>query len=437
MVMRRSRFPSLGRVAVFAGGVGSTLFLQLISRECAAVASRWFDKGATWSHHKAFPPTRVAACPADHYDTEGWLSLQAGDAKGDFRAPPLRTCRTVKPAAWQSSGGSGGRLDATPTWASLGAEYSDALAAGSDGGSDLESDCLSTCIAEAPDSATRAHACQWWCRYFSDSEEVLFEHKLELIAKLVGRAVLRPGGGGTARSLIDVGGGSGMFGLVAARVYGALTTTTNAVFRWGDDGYKPFLEFISSHDLPAVVHDFTTKYPFADSSFDLLHCSWALQNVIREESEVSKAGAADANEQADAAAAATGGLGAAASAEGLLRRVLLEWDRIVRPGGLVAICVPDHEHIHGPLRTHARAMWWAPAEGGDLPYCAEPLFEKWYKRLYRRVTGEAEPALSTSQFRGGGRLLLFVTAPPGSSGRRSADDGRSLAGGAVGESAPP
>ena len=230
-------------LAFFVLGSGFTLFVQYFATALSA-AARWGGSGGstpTWRRDAVFI-ARVEPCPNDHYDTEAWLSRK--DLV--YRIPALRECRTIKPAAWRELPlGGAARLTARLFWPNLDSDASET------------DDCRSSCsTTQGPDR------CDHWCRYFDESHLAIFREKVRALATVV--PALHSG---AAHALLDVGGGSGLFGVAAAQEFGALTTTTAGIFRFGEsDGYKPFGEFIASHDLPFVVHDFTAKYPFPDSS---------------------------------------------------------------------------------------------------------------------------------------------------------------------------
>ena len=135
----------------------------------------------------------------------------------------------------------------------------------------------------------------------------------------------------------------------------------------------------------------------------MLHSSWTLQAIVPTARGCDGAVDGGGPQAAAVAAAAASSDGASTSLLGMF----LEWDRIVRPGGAVALCVPNHADVVDPLIVCAARMWWAQVADWEHS-CVVPA-----GKLQRFWSGAPKlPAESKSQWKGGGRLMVYTTPPP-------------------------
>ena len=118
---------------------------------------------------------------------------------------------------------------------------------------------------------------------------------VEFLVTLERRGKVSLGESGPIRTALDLGAGTGGFlAALADRGVQGLGFSRN----WGG---LPYLETAAARGVLVVHLDFRRHIPMSPGAVDLLHCAW-LMNVLSEREE--------------------------------LEAMLMEWDRVVRPGGL-------------------------------------------------------------------------------------------------------
>lgn len=126
------------------------------------------------------------------------------------------------------------------------------------------------------------------------------------------------------RLVLDVGGAVGGFGRALHRKYGDRIVTTTAN-RYVEDSHHlvyPFAQYIAARGFPSVVFDKDSFFPFADSTFDLIHSSWSYHS-------------------------------------GFSRVTLFEFYRVLRPGGfLVLRAIASSRHTLDRVLAFALEHGW-------------------------------------------------------------------------------
>jgi len=164
-----------------------------------------------------------------------------------------------------------------------------------------------------------------WCDYLTED----YLEKQKRLEKQFLRYL--PLCSGRLRNVLDVGGGAGAIALNLVN-YGSLVLTMNGRFhKYTKDPYVPFQEFIAEKSAGLhITHDAVEiPYPFASRSFDMLTNKAFLTFIPPEE----------------------------------WFKMMLEWNRILRPGAFVVFF---HNFEGGIKRSVAKLrevtdrLWWSP-----------------------------------------------------------------------------
>ena len=281
---------------------------------------------------------RFGDCPHDRHLVEQLYH------KPECMKPGLRLCRSNVPRTWTANGSALTLLAANTHWGTADFAYHDAK---SGRGTLLRSldDAIEASIRGSvaglsgiPKRGLQSWGARQW--RFAEMQKFYDERLVDKYDRVWGIPLRRKHGSDQVKVALDVGGGAGRFAVALRDLFGitCLTLTQdNAPASHPTCGLKsgghscskhafdlPFVEAIVEERLPALIWSGADRVPLADRSLDLINSEAAVMNF---------------SDDPDTFAA-----------------ILLDWDRMLRPGGHVVIVGRMDEGNHPSFSTVLREL---------------------------------------------------------------------------------